>query len=170
MATGRSNQLTGHIGEHLVAAELGRRGLFATPFAGNVPDYDLLVVDERGRAVPVQVKTISKGDWQFKKNQFINIEIKRNVQYKKGKVRLRDPSLLCVFVRLRGGDRNEDEFYIFHVCELQNLIYRQCAARKRRPRNPLSMHCRVKPSDIKPHADRWQVLYAALRQRNRNTV
>jgi hypothetical protein len=39
MATGRSNQLTGHIGEHLVAAELGRMGLFATPFAGNVPDY-----------------------------------------------------------------------------------------------------------------------------------
>ena len=43
MATGHDNQLTRQIGEHLVAAELGRRGYVATPFAGNVPMYDLKV-------------------------------------------------------------------------------------------------------------------------------
>jgi hypothetical protein len=29
-------QLAGQIGEHLVVAELGRRGVVATPFSGNV--------------------------------------------------------------------------------------------------------------------------------------
>lgn len=53
MATGRSNQLTRQIGEHLVAAELGRQGFIATPFAGNVPNFDLLVANELGVAIPV---------------------------------------------------------------------------------------------------------------------
>jgi hypothetical protein len=34
---GRRVQLTKQIGEHLVAAELGRRQFIAAPFAGNVP-------------------------------------------------------------------------------------------------------------------------------------
>ena len=35
MATGRDMQITRQIGEHLVVAELGRRGYVAAPFAGN---------------------------------------------------------------------------------------------------------------------------------------
>ena len=42
MATGLSTKLTGQIGEHLVTAELGRLGIIATPFSGNVPDIDIL--------------------------------------------------------------------------------------------------------------------------------
>jgi len=41
MATGRNNKLTGQISEFLVCAELGKRGLIATPFAGNVPAFDV---------------------------------------------------------------------------------------------------------------------------------
>ena len=37
-----SKRLAGQIGEHLVVAELGRREIIATPFAGNVPDIDIL--------------------------------------------------------------------------------------------------------------------------------
>ena len=48
MKTGYSTQLTQQIGEHLVVAKLGRMGIMATPFAGNVPDYDLLAVCYRG--------------------------------------------------------------------------------------------------------------------------
>ena len=33
MATGRSNKLVGQVGEFLVCAELGRRGMIATPFS-----------------------------------------------------------------------------------------------------------------------------------------
>lgn len=50
-ATGRDMQLTRQTGEHLVAAELGRRGYVATPFAGNIPMYVLLIADLHGRAV-----------------------------------------------------------------------------------------------------------------------
>jgi hypothetical protein len=58
MATGREMQLARQVGEHLVAAELGRRGYVATPFAGNVPMFDLLAADIRGYAIPIQVKAI----------------------------------------------------------------------------------------------------------------
>jgi hypothetical protein len=36
--------LTKQIGEHLVVAELGRNGLIATPFAGNVQNFDLVIL------------------------------------------------------------------------------------------------------------------------------
>jgi hypothetical protein len=54
MSTGRLNKLAGQIGEYLVCAELGRRGLIATPFAGNVPTFDVLATDESCRTVPIQ--------------------------------------------------------------------------------------------------------------------
>lgn len=49
MASGRDNKLTGAAGEFLVAAELCRRGHLATPFAGNVPEFDVVAVGESGR-------------------------------------------------------------------------------------------------------------------------
>ncbi len=47
MATGHSNKLVGQTGECLVAAELGRRGLIATTFTGNVPRYDIIASSRR---------------------------------------------------------------------------------------------------------------------------
>jgi hypothetical protein len=52
-ATGRDMQIARQIGEHLVVAELGRRGYVAAPFAGNVPMFDLLAADVHGFAFPV---------------------------------------------------------------------------------------------------------------------
>ncbi len=49
--SGRATKLTGQVGEYLVAAELARRGLIATTFTGNVPHYDIIASDERGRHV-----------------------------------------------------------------------------------------------------------------------
>jgi hypothetical protein len=67
--------LTRQIGEYLVAAKLGRMGYVATPFAGNVPTFDLLIADPRGYAVPVQVKAIRGGSWQHRADAFLEIEI-----------------------------------------------------------------------------------------------
>jgi hypothetical protein len=55
MATGQSTKLTAAAGEFLVAAELCRRGLLATPFAGNVPHYDSIASGQSGGHVAVQV-------------------------------------------------------------------------------------------------------------------
>ena len=61
MAKNFNSQLSGQTGEHLVVAELGRRGVVATPFAGNVPDIDVLAY-ANGKSLPIQVKALRKGE------------------------------------------------------------------------------------------------------------
>jgi hypothetical protein len=76
MATGPATNLTGAVGEFLVAAELCRRGLLATPFAGNVPHYDIIASTRSGRHVPVQVKAINGStSWQFNISQFVDVQM-----------------------------------------------------------------------------------------------
>ena len=74
MGSGKDNKLTGQIGEHLVTAELGRRGIIATPFSGNVPDIDIVAYANK-KTTHIQVKTIKKGDLQLSVNKFLDIEI-----------------------------------------------------------------------------------------------
>ena len=60
-----------------MAAELCRRGLIATPFAGNVPHYDLIASGQRGGHLAVQVKAINKGgSWQFNIQRFLSVRLK----------------------------------------------------------------------------------------------
>jgi hypothetical protein len=80
MATGRSTQLTRQIGEHLVASELGRMDIIATPFAGNVPHFDLLASAHDGRAFPIQVKAINGPSWQFNASSLLKITIEGDFQ------------------------------------------------------------------------------------------
>lgn len=56
MATGQATKLTSAVGEFLVAAELCRRGMLATPFAGNVPHYDIIASGQSGGHVALQRK------------------------------------------------------------------------------------------------------------------
>jgi hypothetical protein len=162
MATGRSMQLTRQIGEHLVAAELGRRGYVAAPFAGNVPMFDLLAADVRGFAVPVQVKAInSGGSWQFNADTFLEIEFLENRQTIKGNIPLVNPELLCIFVLLKDG--GTDEFYIFYLRDLQRHIgqhYGDYLKLKggQRPQRPESKHCALSPKDLAPFRDNWKLL------------
>src|SRR6516165_3525942 len=161
MATGRSMQLTRQIGEHLVAAELGRRGYVAAPFAGNVPMFDLLAADVRGYSVPVQVKAInSGGSWQFNADTYLKIEFLENKQIIKGNVPLLNPELLCIFVLVK--DDGTDEFYIFYLRDLQQKIamhYGDYLKLKggQRPKRPESKHCALSPTDLKAFRDNWKL-------------
>jgi hypothetical protein len=159
MATGRAMQLTRQIGEHLVAAKLGRMGYVATPFAGNVPMFDLLVADQRGYAVPVQVKAINGPSWQFRADMFLDIEIVDGEQKVRGTRVLLNPDLLCVFVVVRQDER--DEFYVFKLKDLQALFSRSYKG-GRRPKNPGSLHCAVWPKDLQEFRDNWQILHKAF--------
>lgn len=159
MATGRSTQLTRQVGEHLVAAELGRRGLVAAPFAGNVPLFDLLAADEHGNSIPIQVKAINGPSWQFRITQFLEVKVQDGIQHVRGKVDLPAPDLVCIFVLL--GKTSEDAFYIFRLRDLQDHFAKTYKG-GRRPRNPDSMHCAVWPHDLEPHKDRWEVVFQAL--------
>jgi hypothetical protein len=73
------NHLTKQIGEHLVVAELGRRGIIAAPFAGNVPDIDILAY-AGGQTVAIQVKALRTGSVQVDARSFLNIRFDGETQ------------------------------------------------------------------------------------------
>jgi len=161
MATGRRMQLTKQIGEYLVSAELCRRGLIATTFTGNVPSFDVLAVNEKLETIPIQVKTITGGSWQFDAKTFLEISISNGTQTVKGKISLPNPDLICIFVRLR--EQNQDEFYICRMRDLQEIIYGNYTTwldekKGKRPRNPNSTHCIVSPDDLKDYKDKWEMI------------
>lgn len=160
MATGLSSQLTRQIGEHLVTAELGRRGIVATPFAGNVPDIDILAYAS-GRTKHIQVKAINKGDWQLDIRKFLDIGRTDKGQMIQGRNQKLDRETICVFVSL-DKKPSEDEFYIFKQGWLQDHCARSYKARKP-PRNVDSFHYALRKSDVQTHLDKWEIIKSEFR-------
>jgi len=70
---GRSNHLIKSIGEFSTCAELARRGYIATPFAGNVPEFDLVYTDSKFKARNLQVKA-TRTRWQFNAERYNQIK------------------------------------------------------------------------------------------------
>ena len=155
MGSGYKTQLTRQIGEHLVVAKLGRLGILATPFAGNVPDYDLLASDRSGNSLPIQVKAINGPSWQFSASSFLKIEFKKDEQIIKGKTKLVNPKLICVFVHLKQNE--QDDYYIFRKQFLQNYFFKQYKGGIR-PKNPKSTHCAIWPKHLKRHLNKWDLI------------
>lgn len=167
MASGRKNQLTKQIGEYLVAAELCRRGLIATTFTGNVPDFDIIATNERFQAISIQVKTIWSGSWQLDASKYLVIEINNGVQKVIDKKLLsdHDHDLICVFVHLI--NQGDDEFYIFSLKDLQQIIfehYNQNLMRQKgvRPRNPNSTHTAINTDNLKTFKDNWKLIIEGI--------
>ena len=160
MATGRSTQLTRQIGEHLIVAKLGRLGYIATPFAGNVPDFDLLIANDEGYSIPVQVKAINGGAWQFQISKFLDVEIVDDVQYVRDARKLANPNLVCIFVLL--SEDEKDEFYIFSLKDLQAFFLKTYKG-GRRAKNPKSFHCAILPRDLEQFRDNWSLIEMSLK-------
>lgn len=161
MASGRKNQLTKQIGEYLVAAELCRRGLIATTFTGNVPDFDIIATNEVFQTIPIQVKTIRHWYWQLDAKKFITISIDNGAQRVIDKISLSNPDLVCIFVRLIS--QGDDEFYIFRLRDLQEIIfehYSQYLEKHggKRPRNENSTHVSVNPENLKRFEGNWDLI------------
>ena len=159
VATGQSTQLTRQIGEHLVAAKLGRMGIFATLFAGNVPDFDLIGANGEGKSTLVQVKAIHGPSWQFRADAFLNIKMVGNEQVVKGKKKLRNPNLICVYILLCESEK--DEFYVFRLKDIQAEIAKTYRGGVR-PKNPLSMHCAVWPKQLVKYKNNWPLVLESL--------
>jgi hypothetical protein len=152
MATGLSYKLTGQIGEHLVTAELGRRGIIATPFSGNVPDIDILA-HANGVTGHIQVKAINKDSWQFDIRRFLNVDLTGKGQVVRGANRKLDRKIYCIFVAL-GEKLGEDRFYIFKLGWLQDYFLARYKGRKP-PKNIQSFHCAIWEPDLKRHLAKW---------------
>ena len=155
MATGLNNKLTGQIGEHLVTAELGRRGIIATPFAGNVPDIDILAY-ANGKTAHIQVKAINKSSWQFDIRSFLNIEMMKSGQRVLGINTNLDRKIICVFVAI-GDALGQDRFYIFKWGWLQDYFHNIYKGRKP-PHNINSFHCAVWEKNMTRHLNKWRLI------------
>jgi len=119
----------------------------------------LLAANEKGRAIPIQVKAINGPSWQFNIGQFLCVEVVDGVQHVRGKVNLRMPDLVCIFVLLR--QTGNDEFCVLRMRDLQEHFAKTYRG-GRRPRNPNSMHCAVWPNGLQQHKDKWEVVTEAL--------
>ncbi len=147
MATGRQNKIVGQTGEYLVASELSRRGLIATTFTGNVPHYDIIASNEKGKHISVQAKTISRSTWQFAKvDQFVEVNFEEQVQIVGNCLPSPVDNLVFVFVKL--VSYGSDKFYICTWSELAEIV-------RQHHSEYLAKHNGVRPK-------KWDSLHAAL--------
>jgi hypothetical protein len=170
MSRGRNNQLTGQIAEHLVVAELGRRGLAATGFSGNIPTFDVLAVDENCRVVPIQVKASTGDSWPSDARTWMNIGFEEDTlrQHFTGPSRLATPDLIyvCVAIAPQGTDRR-DRFFVLTMKDLQRICidaYHHWMVPKdwKRPRNPQSYDCRYAIKHLAEFEDNWDLIRTRL--------
>ena len=167
MRTGRSNLLVGRAGEYLVAAELSRRGLIATTFAGNVPHYDIIASDERGRHVSIQVKTSRSASWQFADlRQYCDITFdgERQMVGDMKACPVRGLVVACVKIDTTGRDR----FYILTWRRLRDILvdhHKAYLARHGgiRPKRAGSLHCAITESLLSPYEGKWTTIAKNLR-------
>lgn len=162
MSSGRSNKLAQQIGEHLVCAELGRRSLLATPFAGNVPTFDVLAADEFGNTVPIQVKTSRGDNWPSSADRWMHIQFDGKKQVYSGPSKLVTPELVWVCVAI-GSPGNRDRFFILTESEMQKVCITGYSKwmdshEWQRPRNPSSKDCRWGIPDIQQFENRWELI------------
>lgn len=145
-----TNQMVGRAGEHLVTGEILRRGAYATPFAGNMPQVDVLAADkDQDRTVWIQVKTKRGGTtWQT--------SITRGRQREEED----SPARFWILVDLAGDD---PDYYIIPEWWMQNDIF--TAHQKyldehggQRAKNPDSTHHAVTIARVDQWRDRWDLL------------
>ena len=164
MATGRANHLTKQIGEYLVAAELGRLGLIAATFSGNVPDYDIVATDASGATVLVQVKAVRGSTWQFDIRRFAKMTLEGKKQVIEDPLSLQS-NIVCVLVAL--SEYGRDHFYVLRLGELQELLisgHQQYLDRHGgvRPKKFDSFHVGIRESDLARFKDRWAQEFSAI--------
>ena len=173
MKKGLRNKLVGQIAEHLVVAELGRRGLIATGFAGNVPTFDLIAADEYCRTVPIQVKASSGDSWPSDARTFLDLDFDRKAkrQVFRGPTTLQTPDLIYVHVAL-ADDKNgtKDRFFVLTMKQLQEVCIRTYSEwmdskEWRRPKNPESYDNRFWINDIAAYEGNWGLIEDALARR-----
>jgi hypothetical protein len=173
MATGLDTKLTGAVGEFLVAAELCRRGLLATPFAGNVPHYDIIASGQSGGHVAVQVKAINGLTWQFDIRKFIDAKMSEGTESEKQKQVLGEPQpepfpeLMCVLVVLK--ETGKDRFFILEWKELREVLakgYEGYLLKHGfiRPRRHDSFHTALPISGVEQYENKWDSILERVAQ------
>ena len=165
----------GRAGEHYVAAELNRRGAYASPFSGNVPGIDIVATDGgMQRMAYIQVKTKrDHGNWQVGlQHGWANITLAGCPG--KGKCpntctpRLEEPipgkpDTFWVFVTLKegGGQRyfvlTDDEVRRDLVRRLHKAYLAERGGQRPGKKHD-SLHHSFKDKDLQGWEDKWEIL------------
>ena len=161
LARSFKTQLAGQIGESLVVAELGRRGIVATAFAGNVPDIDI-VAYANDTTVHLQVKAWRTGSVHFNATRFIHIDFEGERQTVRGLDDTLDGELIYVYVKI-GDGAGQDKYFILLQRELQAIILQNYGAwldkhNGIRPRNPKTTHCAVELTSLSQFENNWGLI------------
>ena len=170
--SGRENQRKKQAGEYIVAAELCRRSFFATTFTGNMPDFDILAIDDFGNSKKIQVKTKTTDNWNLNANKFLEIEkiedktniIQRIVGFNKSV----DTSIIFVFIDLNQNQSQDAiqtcDFFLIKTPDLQKIMRENYENHLEkhggvRPKNSKSVHTKVTKEDLIDYRDNWKILY-----------
>jgi hypothetical protein len=169
MSSGRSNRVTQQIGEFLVSAKLGKEGLIATPFAGNVPNFDIIVADEFCRTLPIQVKTSNGDSWPTMATTWMKMsyDIRSKKQKYHGPLKIDNPDLIYVFVSLGEEETEIDRFFILTKKDYQKICIKHYTVHMiakdwKRPKNPESYDCRPKIKELSKFENNWDLIKQKL--------
>lgn len=164
MSRGRNNKLAGQIGEFLVCAELGRRGIIATPFSGNVPVFDILAIDDAYNPLPIQVKSTRTNNWPTDARNWMVLDLhpEERFQIYREPQKIENPDFIYVHVVI-AGINGQDRFYILTKAQLQQVVIKRYSAWMdsigwRRPKNQESYECRYQVQDLEAYHDHWALI------------
>ena len=166
MGNNFNSKLSGQIGESLVVAELGRRGIIATAFAGNVPEIDILAFRDK-KSIPIQVKALKEGSLRTKADHYLKIDFDGSTQTVLGKKEDINRDLTFIIVKV-GDQPGEDVFYICDQGVIQDLILQEHSSFLKkhdgvRPKKPSSFDCSVNLQNLKEYEKNWELIEVKLR-------
>jgi len=155
----RAKLLTKQAGEFGVAAELGRRGVVATTFSGNMPGFDILGMRADSSQIRVQVKATRApvDSWFCGDSEcFFEIGINEGQECILSQRAPHAADFFWVFV-LIGTKHSDDEFFILSDVELVKVArqtYDDWLAGKAGrsiTKNPVVLNT----TNLAPYSDKW---------------
>jgi hypothetical protein len=162
---GRKSMTIKQTGEYLVAGELSRRGYITTTFTGNIPDYDILAINEEAKVIPIQVKTTT-GSYSFPMsiNDFaIRIKHLEDGRQELSLGKMTNPNLIYIMLELKNERHKEDQFFICTKSQIQTIAYKDYNEflgrhKGRRPRKPKSEMFALDITLLKDYKDKWDTI------------
>ncbi|RUO72192.1 hypothetical protein CWI80_10360 [Pseudidiomarina sediminum] len=169
MGSGVHNKLIGQIGENLVAAKLGTLGYYASPYAGNVPGFDLTAVDSKTlSSFPIQVKCSTANTLVHSQiDRWIETSIDSTGKYSFGELlQLDHPNMLWIMVNLPHGQIENARYFICRESDIQKLAVERFIAfikrhNYRRPNGGNSKQAILTLKELDRYEDNWSLIAPA---------
>lgn len=166
MASGVDTKLVGQVGENLVSAILGMRGYYASPYAGNVPGFDITAVhSETLISFPIQVKTSTTGSLVHSTiDKWCEHELLDGNYQRLGVLnKLKHPEMIWIMVRLGVNGISDARFFICFEQDIQKrIVNRYLSFMKlhsfRRPHGGNSRQAVLDIIDLVDFENNWELL------------